>query len=184
MKEIEFLSILEAQGWKCEMDEAREHFCVINIDDVDVQVIPSVKKRADHFRVSLAASVSSREFSEAVGYIFGKRCGHVPVVLDREPPEKFINISPRDVEMLSGKVISWARSQDINAGLKSYRNLPTDAKGAMPLRHLAALSIAGDAARLMGYKECFDRGDRLGFVPYITAEMIVRAVQLAMRHGD
>jgi hypothetical protein len=77
---------------------------------------------------------------------------------------------------MSEKAISWARSQNIESGLMGYRNLPTDAKGAMPLRHLAALAVAGDVERLEGYKKSFDMGDRLGFVPYITASMIDRAI--------
>ena len=72
--------------------------------------------------------------------------------------------------------MSWARSLNIESGLMVYRSLPTDSKGAMPLRHLAALAIAGDVERLDGYKKNFEMGDRLGFVPYITDGMIDRAV--------
>ncbi|RMQ97899.1 hypothetical protein ALP94_02834 [Pseudomonas savastanoi pv. glycinea] len=77
---------------------------------------------------------------------------------------------------MSESAISWARSQNIESGLMFYRNLPTDSKGAMPLRHLAALAIAGDVERLDGYKKSFEVGDRLGFVPYITDAMIDRAL--------
>ncbi|WP_411828772.1 DUF6990 domain-containing protein [Pseudomonas bijieensis] len=48
-----------------------------------------------------------------------------------------------------------------------YRKLPTEAKGGMPIRHLAALAIAGDAGRLDEYKRSFEKGDRLEFVPYL-----------------
>lgn len=63
--------------------------------------------------------------------------------------------------------------------MAAYRALPTDSKGARPLRHLAALAITGDIGRLAKYQRRFEQGDRLGFVPYITAEMLERALLLA-----
>ena len=105
-----------------------------------------------------------------------------PVILSNELPEKLVSISVEDVLQLSDKAISWARSQNLEAGLATYRGLPTDSKGAMPLRHLAALAIAGDVERLEGYKHSFEKGDRLGFVPYITVDMIDRAILIAQKY--
>jgi hypothetical protein len=51
----------------------------------------------------------------------------------------------------------------------------------MPLRHLAALAIAGDLQTLSRYQRSFAHGDRLNFVPYITADLIDRALSLAQR---
>jgi len=48
-----------------------------------------------------------------------------------------------------------------------------------PLWHLAALALARDVARLDTYQRAFHRGERPGFVPYITTEMIDRALVLA-----
>ncbi|MFV9439627.1 DUF6990 domain-containing protein [Pseudomonas aeruginosa] len=49
----------------------------------------------------------------------------------------------------------------------------------MPLRHLAALAIAGDVSCLANSQFSFEQGDRLGFVPYITQDMIERALLIA-----
>ena len=49
----------------------------------------------------------------------------------------------------------------------------------MPLYHLAALSILGDAERLNEYLIYFQNGNRLGFVPYITEDMIYRALNIS-----
>lgn len=86
-----------------------------------------------------------------------------------------------DIIRLSDKAISWARSQNIDEGLRVYRALPTDVKGAMPIRHLAALAMAGDTGRLDDYKKSFEKGDRLGFVPYVTSDMIDRALMVAQK---
>ncbi|MHA6044579.1 DUF6990 domain-containing protein, partial [Pseudomonas aeruginosa] len=94
-------------------------------------------------------------------------------------PEKIVDFSLDDVVRLSQSAISWASAQDIEKGLAAYRALPTNSKGAMPLRHLAALAIAGDVSCLANYQFSFEQGDRLGFVPYITQDMIERALLIA-----
>lgn len=179
MEEKDIVSVLSEQGWICSKDEVGDYFCVTDVGGVQLQIIPSVGKRSDHFRVSLISSISSKEFSEAVSIILGDGGGNTPVIVGNEAPEKLSSFSSDDVIRLSENAVSWARSQSIDEGLAVYRKLPTEAKGAMPIRHLAALAIAGDAGRLDEYKRNFEKGDRLGFVPYITSDMIDRALMIA-----
>lgn len=181
MKEKDVVLILKEQGWICSKDEVGDYFCVTDVGGAQLQVIPSVGKRSDHFRVSLMPSISSKEFSEAVSLILGEGGSNVPVVVSNEAPEKLSSFSSDDVIRLSEKAVSWARSQSIEEGLMVYRKLPADVKGAMPIRHLAALAIAGDTGRLYEYKKHFEKGDRLGFVPYITIDMIDRALIIAKK---
>lgn len=182
MNEKDVVSALKEQGWACGRDEVGDYFCITNVGHRQIQVIPYVGKRSDHFRVSLMPSISSEEFSTAVGLILGEVKDHVPVVVSNDPPEKLVEFSANDVSRLSEKAISWAHAQSLEDGLATYRNLPTDAKGAMPLRHLAALAIAGEVDRLESYRRNFELGDRLGFVPYITSEMIDRAISIAQKY--
>lgn len=181
MTESEVVSILEEHGWRCESDDVGDRSCTLKIDEKVVRVFPTVGKRSDHLRVTFMPSVSSDEFSVAVSDIFGEAVKYEPIIVSNELPEKLPRFSVDDVLRMSQKAISWACSQDIESGLAAYRNLPTDAKGAMPLRHLAALAIAGDTGRLEEYKKSFDKGDRLGFVPYITNGMIERALLIAQK---
>uniref|UniRef100_UPI001CDD2D2E DUF6990 domain-containing protein n=1 Tax=Pseudomonas huaxiensis TaxID=2213017 RepID=UPI001CDD2D2E len=181
MTEKDVVSILREQGWACSKDEVGDYFCVIDVGDARLQLIPSVGKRSDHFRVSLTPSISTKKFSEAVSFILGSGGSNVPIIVSNEGPEKLSSLSSCDVIRLSEKAISWARSQSVNEGLMVYRTLPTDAKGAMPVRHLAALAIAGDIGRLEEYKKSFEEGDRLGFVPYITCDTIDRALMVARK---
>lgn len=176
MKEKDVVSILMEQGWVCSKDEVGDYFCVRDIGGAEVQIIPSVREHSGHFRVSLTPSVSTKEFSEAVAFVRGEGSGYSPVIVSNESPEKLPRFSSADVLRMSEKALSWARAQNIESGLMAYRNLPTHAKGAMPLRHLASLAIAGDVGRLEDYKKSFEMGDRLGFVPYITDSMIDRAL--------
>lgn len=182
MKEKDVVSILKEQGWTCSKDEVGDYFCVTDVGGAQLQVIPSVGKRSDHFRVSLMPSISSKEFSEAASFIMGDDGSNAPIIVSNEAPEKLSSFSGDDVIRLSEKALSWARSQSIDEGLSAYRVLPTDAKGAMPVRHLAALALAGDTVRLDEYKHSFGNGDRLGFVPYITSDMIDRALMIAKKN--
>lgn len=182
MEEESVVSILTEQGWVCSKDEVGDYFCVTDVGGVKLQIIPYVGKRSDHFRVSLMSSISSKDFSEAVYFILGGGGGNAPIIVRNGMPEKLSGFSSDDVIRLSEKAISWARSQSIDEGLTVYRKLSTDAKGAMPIRHLAALAIAGDAERLDEYKKSFEKGDRLGFVPYINSEMIERALMIAQKN--
>lgn len=179
MKVKEVLPTLEGLGWLCAKDEAGDYFCIMNVNGVQVQVIPSIGKRSDHFRVSLMPSVSTKEFTAAAAFIMGEAGDHEPIIVRNGVPEKIVHLSLDDIVRLSQDAISWASAQDIRKGLADYRSLQTEAKGAMPLRHLAALAIAGDAERLKSYKMSFEQGNRLGFVPYIDQDMIERALFIA-----
>lgn len=181
MKEKEVMPILETLGWKAGRDEVGDNFALIRRGDVQLRVIPFIGKRADHFRVAFMASVSTKTFSSAAEFIFGSKDDHEPIIVTNGVEEKVENFSANDVVALSEGTISWGFSQDIEAGLAAYRALQTDAKGAMPLRHLAALAIAGDLQTLSRYQRSFAHGDRLNFVPYITADLIDRALSLAQR---
>ena len=73
----------------------------------------------------------------------------------------------------------WALAQDLAAVKKRLRGLPTDSIGIKPLKHLSALAEAGEVETLRSYADAFARGDRLGFVPYITEDYIARALEIA-----
>lgn len=179
MKEKEILPVLEGLGWRCSKDEVGDYVCFMDIGTARVQIIPAIGKRSDHFRVSFMPSISTKTFTAAVEFILGEAVGFEPIIVSNDVPAKIVNFSLDDVIKVSQAATSWAEAQDVEHGLMVYRQLPTDSKGARPLRHLAALAIAGDVGRLASYQRSFEQGDRLGFVPYITAEMVDRALLLA-----
>lgn len=183
MTEKEACLILQAEGWSCRKDEVGDYFCIRCFGDIQVQIIPSIGKRSDHFRISLMPSVSLKSFSDAVRFIFGEEQIFAPVIQSNQPPQKLERVCAGDVIRLSDSALSWARHQDLAVGLSHYRSLPTDAKGAMPLRHLAALAIEHAVGQLENYKRSFEEGNRLGFVPYITLEMIKRSLLIARGHS-
>ena len=50
MENEDVVLTLEKLGWRCLKDEAGDFFCLANVSDVLVQVIPSVAKRSGYFR--------------------------------------------------------------------------------------------------------------------------------------
>lgn len=179
MKQVEMLQALRALGWKCRKDEVGDYFCRQEIGNLQLQIIPTVGKRPGYYRVSFMPSVSTNEFSAAVSFIFGEAKDYMPIIVSNNMPEKIVDFSLNEITRLSQSAMTWASVQDIKKGLAAYRALPTDSKGNRPLCHLAALAIAGEVERLSGYQHSFQHGDKLGFVPYITAGMIDRALLLA-----
>ena len=186
MNDDQVVAILRELGWRVGKDEVGDKFCALVLNGRQLQVIPTIRKVSDHFRVTLMPSVSTKEFSSAVSFICGRDDKYTPIIVSNDIPLKLHDLSRDDVVSLSEAAISWALAQDIGCGLEAYRNLPTDSKGAGPLRHLAALVIVKDLPRLAHYQKAFEEGDRLGFVPYITKAMIDRAVELVSksRNGE
>lgn len=180
----EVISIFADLGWSCSKDEVGDFFCLMERDGKLIQIIPSFSKRADHFRVSLMPSISTIEFSNAAAFIKGEEAGFEPIIVSSFPVEKLQSLERNNIERLSKTVLDWVCDQNMSAGLEEYRNLPTNAKGARPLRHLASLVLAGDIAVLERYEKSFERGDKLGFVPYITTDMISRALVLSRSYSS
>lgn len=89
MKEKDIVSIFKEQGWVCNKDEVGDYFCLADVGEAQLQVIPSVGERSDHFRVSLMPSISTKEFSEAVSLILGDGSSNAPIIVSNEAPEKF-----------------------------------------------------------------------------------------------
>jgi hypothetical protein len=182
MNEKSVVSVLKDDGWFCKKDDVGDFYCVKDFSGISVRVIPCVRHFSGKFSISLMPSLSVDAFSQAVRCIFGKGGSYTPLIVGDEGVVDLDEILASDILQLAEQAVSWALAQDIEVGLAAYRNLPTTAKGAMPLRHLAALAVAGDVARLEYYRKSFEQGDRLGFVPYITSEMLDRAIEVAKQH--
>ena len=131
----------------------------------------------------LVAFVSEPAFDRLASYIAGRRKKLIPLVGTLgwgEKKERLPAPITEEVIMQVAREFSdWALAQDMDAVKERLRGLPTDSVGYYPLMHLAALAEAGDVETLQSYADAFARGDRLGFVPYITEDYIARALEIA-----
>lgn len=71
----EILPVFESLGWSCGKDDVGDHFCLMSLEEAQVQIIPTIGKRSGYFRVSLSPSVSSEGFTAAAAFIFGRDGG-------------------------------------------------------------------------------------------------------------
>jgi hypothetical protein len=156
----------------------------MNVDEIQIQLIPNVLKCCDHFRVGLAPAVSLKKFSETSKFIGGNDNNFMPLCINWALGEKIVDLTAAEISRLSENALSWALSQNLEEGLKRYRNLPTVWAVEIPVRHLAALALAGEVARLGYYQRCFDQGDRQDFGLSISVEMIERAISIAQKIKD
>ncbi|SEH64430.1 hypothetical protein SAMN05660691_00590 [Rheinheimera pacifica] len=175
MNEKELLETLIGEGWRVSSDEVGDQYCRKEKNGMLVQLLPYIKRRSNHYRLGLMPSLSTRQFSEAVSYICDTEVDFEPIVSSNLPATKLSYVSQGSVLDLLDSAEKWAESQCIEDGLRRYCELQTDCKGAYPLRHLAALAVAGEVSRLEDYASSFLQGNRLGFVNYIKKEFIDRA---------
>ncbi|TXR48436.1 DUF6990 domain-containing protein [Phyllobacterium endophyticum] len=167
-------------GWQTGKDEGGDNFAILDLGDILLQTIPRLRPITGGKTLDYGGSISTPEFTNTVAKIFSRKEFHASLIVGWElKPLRQPDFTFEDIRALSTRLIEWAKSQDVDAALKRLRESRTDSKGTEPLYHLAALALAGDVDKLDYYQRSFEAGDRLGFVPYISKEMIDRAVEIA-----
>lgn len=178
MNESMTVELLNNNGWKIKKDEVGENFLEIQIGDRLINITPTITRLRDHYRISFIPTLSTVNFSEVVNKI-DESTGTSPLACMPGDIYKIRDISEETITIIANGVIDWAKSVDINGEITRHAQLPTNSRGAMPLRHLAALALLGDTEKLQMYRTSFKLGNRLDFVPYISIEMIERALEIA-----
>jgi hypothetical protein len=182
MKTKDVTKTLKTLGWTTGSDEVGDRFAHFQLPDRLIEVIYGVESHSNRQTQKLIAmaSVSTNQFSEICMKICEKLDNYTHITgahpsLSFSVPEIF----EEHVRQMSDNAIAWAQDQDLERALAEYAALPTSAPGSGPVKHLAALVLRGDIAKLKSYQASFEAGDRLGFVPYITKDYIDRAVAAA-----
>ena len=179
MNTKEVTQYLEALGWSTRKDEVGDRCATFALADRQVELIYSIDRINELQKFGAMLSVTTDAFSSACSNIIGERLNSHPLTtawrgIDVRAPE----ISEHHIREATRDAISWSKDQDLNKALSEHAALPTSAPGIRPVWHLAALVLLGDDVRLKAYQTSFEKGDRLGFVPYVTREYIDRSVAL------
>lgn len=182
MNETTAIELLKKFGWVPENDEVGDTSLDIQLDDRIITITPSIKKSTNIYRISFTPTLSTIEFSETINKI-DESIGISPLARMRWDVHKTNEVCEKTITTIANEIIDLARNIDIKSELARHAQLPTNSKGAMPLRHLAALALLGDTEKLEFYKMAFEAGDRLDFVPYISIEMIERALAIAQTNS-
>jgi hypothetical protein len=169
-------------GWDTRTDDTGSKIAQYHLHDRVVDIIYGVRKLPSEQQLEVMRSVSTESFSQACAEIDPGIGAYSPLV------SAWNGLRIRVSEVLDEHVlhavqetVSWAKEQDLKKALLDKAALPTDAPGARPIWHLAALGLLGDMARLESYRTSFVSGDTRGFVPYISKDHIDRAIAFSLR---
>jgi hypothetical protein len=148
----------------------------------DRVLVSFLGKRSPVFPFNLSGWITNDAICVAYTVIMHptrRRAKSVPVVRSgRIDIEKAV-ASDEDVDRGCAALIDWASDADLNPGIAALLDKDANGSGIMPTYHLAALAATGGVEVLQGYADAFAAGDRLGFVPYITADHITAALAFA-----
>ena len=175
---------LTSWGWQVKKDNVGDKSGNLSLPDREVRVDWTIRGsyRRKTQKIVLSPAISTIDFSKMACHIYGTKSYEVwPMqVLLNGPSREEETINVDHLKAVSEEAIAWAKSQDLNVCLKKYANLPTDASGNAPLKHLTSLALLRDLGTLKHYQDSFENGDRLGFVPYIKKDFIYRAYEAAL----
>ncbi len=171
---------LKSLGWSVRDDEVGDKVAQFILTDRIVDIIYGLDRIRDQQKFGAMLTVSTDTFSKFCSVISGKPPKFYPLARAWKGPDiRAPEILTEHVRQASEEAIAWAQEQDLDQALREHAALPTNAPGARPIWHLAALALLGDVTKLKSYQASFEAGDRLAFVPYVTKDYIDRAVSLA-----
>ncbi|ASQ04975.1 hypothetical protein HR059_02285 [Sinorhizobium meliloti WSM1022] len=185
-----FAEVFKNAGWKADFHKGETYWGFLwsrpNFRVTTSFSAGAVQQRRETPVVSFAAGLSKAELDAISEELFPTPQGYdaSPVIIAsyrvKEAIPNDLEDHPRFIRSLSEKIIQWASIQDIEACI---RNFATPWETEKQLTHLAALAYFGDFITLMEYQEMFKRGKRANFYPMIEAEMIDRAVNIAIERA-
>lgn len=174
--------VLAARGWRVTGTDLAE----LRIGD---RVVASFfGRRGPNFPFNLGGWITSDAICVAFTAIMHpskRRAESVPVVRSDYITIDSPVASDEDVDRGCAALIDWARTADLEPGISALLDKDANSTGIMPTYHLAALAATGGVEVLQGYADSFAAGDRAGFVPYITADYVIAALEFArQRRAD
>lgn len=179
MNESTVLEFLAKIGWQKIGNKLDDIILEFHTTDRIITAIPSIRKLSNYYGIGFSPSLTTKQFSSAARQIINDESFRSPLIHMKSTIHKKNEINESTITQIINEIIGWSKSIDINSEINRHAQSPTDSKGTMPVRHLAALALLGDTEKLEMYRASFESGNHLGFVPYISIEMIERALEIA-----
>lgn len=180
MNKTEVCKQLDLIGWQIETDEVGDKVASFDLSGRILRIIPDIRRIRGEQQLAVSPSLSTKKFSETCAKIAASGASYTPMIRAWKGTKiKVPEVQNEHVAQVSDEAIVWAKQQNLHTGLLKHANLPTNASGARPIWHLAALAILGDVSKLHSYHSSFTAGDRLDFVNYVTSDYIERALEQA-----
>jgi len=149
---------------------------------LELEVEPFLRKTSDGFTIGIDVSISSRELSQIINRICGKR-GEERQQVDWRQWQQTLRDS-NDFETawreLIKKALSETQTVDVGDLAAQLSDEPPCGRSLSQLSHLGALAYLGKVSSLSEYREGLEAGRRYGFVPMITVAFLDRAIKEAV----
>jgi hypothetical protein len=180
MNKKDVLKQFELIGWQTETDEVGDKVASFDLPDRKLRIIPDIRRIRGEQQLAISPTLSTETFSGMCANIRARGSSYTPMIRAWKGIKILVpEVQREHVLQVSDEAITWANQQDLQNALLEHAALPTNAPGARPIWHLAALVILGDVSKLRLYRSSFAAGDTLDFVNYVTADYIERANKLA-----
>lgn len=177
---MEVLQEFKKFGWKVKTSGGEKIASKQDGDNL-VEVVVQQFYLPNSVKLELSVSASSKEFCGICAKVAGRKEMHA-TICQTYLEKPFADLSKIDIKSLSDEIEIWWGAQPIASSLKTMSQPPPET-GQAQLYHLAALAYLGDFNTLMEYQSVFSKGKRMGFVPMIKAEMIERALDIALERA-
>lgn len=180
--QTELAQAFAARGWRVVRDETSMPCGELRLGDRVLLAI--LTKRSPVFPFHLGGWVTTDAISAAYTLMAYPRKRIVESCVLALSPQ--IDIAKEvaddaDIDAAIAEWIAWGQRVDCDAALEALLDKEANGLGDMPARHLAALAATGGVEVLQRYADAFAAGDRLGFVPYITADYVTTALEFAKK---
>jgi hypothetical protein len=177
---INYEAILGPLGGRLRRDR-KDKWWELDCGDFVLSIELGQRFAASGFRLEMDCAVSHKRLSAIAGQILGEPA--------RGPHSFKYDQRRMEVESLDGADVHYRKliqeeveevgKLDMEKVIKDFAANCPDTPSMRQVMHLASLAWLADFTTLTEYKEIFQRGYRMNFVPIITPEMIQRAVQIA-----
>lgn len=133
--------------------------------------------------LDIAGSVSTRAFSATARRIAGRGDGFAPIHGWRGPTLRGPDLTAEKIGAALADSLDRAPRVTLEQDLAGLAERLGDRAPRDQIAHLAALALAGDAARIRAYQSGLDLDDRMALAPAIDRAMLARAAEVASEHA-
>ena len=169
--------LLRVEGWE-----------IIKVDDlamasltregIVIKVSPAIRREASGFSLQSREGASLARYDEAYKFIAEGDMNFQPITRNfLDEKSIYHSIDENQIKTQLERIVKLFRTKDLEALNSGFSALPTDAKGAVPLRKLSAMACLGKCMELKQIHKKFKSGDRQGFMSYIQCDHIQHALE-------
>ena len=143
--------------------------------------LPKCQEFGEYIHTDLRLMCSSRRFLQAMDMVLGEResLGVLFLGSSRDSIHKTNNLSPEICRAMLESALKWCERQDIQEKILEISQQENSLPGDAALKKISALAVLKREEILGELLQKMQRGESVGFPPYVTVEYVARGLQFA-----